>query len=264
MFMVIFTILLSLSGCSGINESNIGQVVRFGHYTVEENSDGNDPLEWIILDYDHGKVLLLSRYSVDMKCFIEHPENGSENWEGSSLRKWLNEDFYNSAFTDSEKKNIVLSYVKNEDVEGTDRYLQQTVAEAGNDTKDYLFLLTADEADKYLKEEKIRVGELTPKAKADYGYIDGDLDDEYEGENWWLRSPSTSSGGRFHKMDCYGKEIGSGGEYETEKAGVRPAMWVKSGDYECYDFKTTEKKSVYIPEGLSYNMRETLTSMKAE
>ncbi|WP_420907917.1 DUF6273 domain-containing protein, partial [Eubacterium ramulus] len=33
-------------------------------------------------------------------------------WKDSTMRKWLNNDFYDNAFSENEKKNIVLSYSK--------------------------------------------------------------------------------------------------------------------------------------------------------
>jgi hypothetical protein len=50
---------------------------------------------------------------LDAKPYNE--EDTSITWENCTLRKWLNDTFYNTAFTDSEKTKIVESTIVNED-----------------------------------------------------------------------------------------------------------------------------------------------------
>lgn len=72
-------------------------VVYFGQYMGK-------PIEWQILDTREDKVLLITKDTIDEKAF--NTEYKSIEWEDSSLRKWLNEDFYNN-FDDGEKEKII-------------------------------------------------------------------------------------------------------------------------------------------------------------
>lgn len=79
--------------------------VYFGSYPNHDVSgEVFEPLEWIILDKNGNEALLLSKNIIDSKVF---DENGSNNWNESSLNRWLNELFIDLAFTDEEKKRII-------------------------------------------------------------------------------------------------------------------------------------------------------------
>ena len=102
---------------------NYRDTVVFGNYWQEDtNGDGefdNDekqPIVWQILEkYSDGTALLLSDKILDSKEYCSNYDtttdgNGIEypncSWENSSIRKWLNDDFLNSAFSDSEQTAI--------------------------------------------------------------------------------------------------------------------------------------------------------------
>ena len=62
------------------------------------------PIEWTILEHKGENVVLISDKILDRKpwnCTEELFSEGWEHitWEDSSLRKWMNNDFYNDAFT---------------------------------------------------------------------------------------------------------------------------------------------------------------------
>lgn len=49
-----------------------GDVITFGAYEQDNNhSNGTEPLEWIVLDRQDDKVLLLSRYVIDCQQYHE-------------------------------------------------------------------------------------------------------------------------------------------------------------------------------------------------
>lgn len=82
----------------------------FGKYEQDNNtSNGMEDIEWFVLDTRSsatrdGRVLLVSKYVLDCK-----PYNNSLNnydWRTSSLRIWLNNEFYNMAFSEAEKSVI--------------------------------------------------------------------------------------------------------------------------------------------------------------
>ena len=84
--------------------------VLFGQYPQRDASGKfKEPIEWIVLEKDgtEHEALLLSKYILDTKMFCENVDKLNE-WKDCSLKKWLNEEFYNNAFSDMEKNRIVL------------------------------------------------------------------------------------------------------------------------------------------------------------
>ena len=118
---------------------NVGDIVRFGHYEQDGNkTNGAESIDWYILDYNTEGILLMSMYSLDVRAF--HTSNTAVNWGNSSLREWLNKDFYNSAFSTDEQRHIVDSHVSPaRDVH------KEKILDQGNATTDKVFLLSRGE-----------------------------------------------------------------------------------------------------------------------
>ena len=84
----------------------IGEVIFFGEYEQDNDlSNGNEPIEWIVMEVNKSEAVLLSRYILDLQCFAYYYED-SVSWDKSFIREWLNRDFYKMAFTDEEKRLI--------------------------------------------------------------------------------------------------------------------------------------------------------------
>ena len=80
--------------------------VQFGRW-YRENDNLLESIEWLVLDsFDDGSWLLLTRDCVEVMPY--NNEYADKTWENSSLRKWLNDEFYNHAFSTEEKENIFL------------------------------------------------------------------------------------------------------------------------------------------------------------
>ena len=84
----------------------MGDSLLYGQYRQDERSQGFDPIEWIVFDIDanNSVVYLISRFSLEVLPFNE--QFGWTNWEESTLREWLNTEFWDRAFSDWEKKHI--------------------------------------------------------------------------------------------------------------------------------------------------------------
>lgn len=176
-----------------IADAQEGDIVTFGQ------DDSDNSLRWRVLSKKEKKVLLITEDSVGSQQYHETEE--SITWENCSLRKWLNEDFYNENFSDAERKLIRKQKLSNiDDPEyGTD---------AGNDTEDKIFLLNLKEAKKYFNSNS----------------------DRSTGETWWLRSPSAHGEGAktvFSNGDFRDPEGGYYGYYVDSYLAVRPSLWVK-------------------------------------
>ncbi len=76
----------------------------FGTYPMHSNGDMSE-IEWDILDETRDSFVLITSKCIDAKKFNDSGDLVS--WKNSSLRKWLNDDFYNKAFSLSERSRIV-------------------------------------------------------------------------------------------------------------------------------------------------------------
>ena len=131
-------------------------------------------------------------------------------WEKSDLRNWLNNDFINSAFSSEEQSRIVETQNTNPDNNGT---------KGGSDTRDKVFLLSIDEANKYFGSPEARQVEPSKAAGAKAYANDANK------SRWWLRSPGSSS--------VYAAYVPSNGSVNTGGSDVnksdyvvRPALWI--------------------------------------
>lgn len=93
-------------------EYQVGDYVTFGNYPQTAEGTDNTPIEWIVLDREGDEYLLISEQVLDVQPFNTVSNEG--NWENSTLRTWLNDDFYNRAFSASEKSQIKNATVRTE------------------------------------------------------------------------------------------------------------------------------------------------------
>ena len=126
------------------SSAKVGDIITFGHYEQDNNTaNGKEAIEWLVLDKkSNGSLLVVSRYILDCMEFNTMP--GYITWEDSTLRSWLNNGFYNNAFTNDERKQIQLSSLTT----GKNQYWK---SEGGNKTNDYVFCLSMDEVLKYFQ-----------------------------------------------------------------------------------------------------------------
>ena len=77
--------------------------VTFGHYMQDREGTELAPLSWRILDKKDGTALLIAEKIVDLIQFSSENDN---DWERSDIKKWLNTDFADTAFSEQEKALI--------------------------------------------------------------------------------------------------------------------------------------------------------------
>jgi hypothetical protein len=77
-----------------------GDIVTFGTYPQRADGSDQTPIQWRVLENRGRESFLLSEYILDCKRY--HRESTAVTWQDCDLRRWLNDAFYDSAFTDAE------------------------------------------------------------------------------------------------------------------------------------------------------------------
>ncbi|MGN1394577.1 MAG: DUF6273 domain-containing protein [Succinivibrionaceae bacterium] len=216
--LMLFMLVLFTNECNAKPRYQVGNLIEFGSY-YQDDLSRKTPIKWRILDIKDGKALLISELLLDAQPY--NKERKEITWENSSIRHWLNNEFINEAFNSQEKSRISLTLLDNWDN-------QEYGTNAGNDTKDKVFLLSLDEVYKYLPNANQRTIKVTAYAKKrgawaceDYCRKNGFYGDGY----WWLRSPGCSRGSAAYVGDYGGIDDCGSGVHDDSNA-VRPALYI--------------------------------------
>ncbi len=190
----------------------VGDVVQFGAYEQDaDSSNGKEIIDWVVLDIYGDSALLVSKYALDCKPY--NNEKVDTTWSNCSLRKWLNYEFYQEAFTEDYQDLILPTKVAT-----YDNPLHNTTG--GTNTTDDVFLLSYDEAYFYFSSNYDR--KLYP---TEYALRMGVETMEESTCWWWLRTPG------IYNIDTCGVHVDGtvddlGCYVDNAQAGVRPAIWV--------------------------------------
>ena len=160
-----------------------GDKIEFGKYT------------WRILDIQSNSAMLITDEVIDEMQY--YSEWKYITWKQSTIRQYLNSEFYNT-FSEEEK-----AVIKETDIVNNNNPEYGTTG--GENTKDKIFLLSIDEVNKYFASDNDRVA-----------YYNGDPC------SWWLRSPG------FYRLNVArvlsnGSVNTSGGDVNRE-CGIRPVL----------------------------------------
>ena len=118
-------------------------ILYMGRYLQSESSAGSEEdIQWKVITVEGNRALLVSEKILDCKPYNTVYTNTT--WEKSSIRSWLNNSFYNNAFTDDEKRLILETDIKPEK-----DTIYDTYGDLGNATQDHVFLLSRNEMNKY-------------------------------------------------------------------------------------------------------------------
>lgn len=191
---------------------SVGSTYVFGHYEQDKDlSNGEEPIEWIVLANEGDKVLLISLHALDCQAYSSTKK--SATWENCELRTWLNTAFMENAFIIAEQDAILLSLVSNADNEGNAEWY--TIA--GKDTTDKIFLLSFSETNAYFnhQDERKNIGTIFAQELGAKVFPFAETD-------WWLRSPGKVQQDASY-IDRKGAQLS---QSVTNKKGVRPALWL--------------------------------------
>lgn len=199
------------SSYTALRNASVGSIVNFGNYEQDGvYNNGAEPIEWIVLDRRGSQVLLLSRYGLDTQPY--HRSAMAINWSNSSVRQWLQSDFYNEAFSTEEQAMIATTH-------NSTPINSNNAGSPGPDTYDKVFFLSSTEATKYLTTQEDRMVKATS-----YALMRGAGTNYSQNSYWWLRSYADGSRKRVLMINSQGNVYAS--TIDDYKAVVRPAVWV--------------------------------------
>ncbi len=200
----------------------IGNKITFGNY------------DWRVLDVQSNMALIITEDIVGQRAFNNRA--GDVTWADCELRKYLNGAFYD-AFSQEDRSRIAAVTNKNPDNPWYG-------ADGGEDTLDYVFLLSIEEAVcKYFGDSSRNLENRSAKQR--YWFQKKDENNikrrsVFDGYSWWwwLRSP-----GRDNRRAVYIHGDGNLGiqgngtfKYSSNtihpltgdnSGGIRPALWLK-------------------------------------
>ena len=186
------------------NNSNLHYgTISFGSYPQNYSLDDKSPIEWYLLEKREDKVILMSKYVLDVH---RYDNKINSNWKDTSISKFLNGTFYDTAFNNSEKQMIISNPYKS----------------VGN-----VFLLNLSEAEGYFSKSdtSISSSEFTTYANSQKTSIKN---------SYWLDASNGVS-------SLYVKDYYDGNNKYLdlkEKLGVRPCIVLK------YNAQNTNNTSV--------------------
>ena len=253
------------------------ETVFFGSYEQDGDLDnGEEPIEWIVLEEQDGAKLLLSRYVLDYRMQSDHYCENYQWGVGEDVRRWLNNEFYDEAFSEEEKPYLQQKRT----------IVKQQNPSLGNEdvaTYDWVSFLSAEELAQYFDlktdaqnntySEEI-IAEPTPAAAESFEFtttVDADwygfkhlgYSDNWMGKNtalWLLRTPG--GGGSCDASFVSDSGIVCYDYLTTFLGGVRPVILLADEPYTfdetvCYPKNALlEKEISHNPDGSSFVSEE--------
>ena len=209
--------------------AEVGDIINFGNYEQDNDlANGEEPIEWIVLDKSDNRLLVISRYVLDSQEY--NPSGIYSSYDKSSLYQWLNNSFLYSAFNAEEQQMIPTVFVSADTN-------PESISDAGESTYDKVFLISITEAQNYFDSDEERTGIPTTyaahimeskirKYENTMKLIYRQYNKHYEVQvwdtcEWWLRT----NGFNYANPSFVNLEgtISSG---IPTCEGIRPAIWI--------------------------------------
>lgn len=195
-----------------------GNIITFGTYEQDNNlTNGKEPIEWIVLSNKNGKLFLVSRYVLDYDKWGTVTVNIV--WpESNKLRSWMNETFYQDAFSEEEKDYILKTELEVYELEWNANlrdYYEKS--EKPRKTEDYIFPLSLTEIHTYLENPSADPTDYALAMQEAAGFTPRE-----NGMGWITRS--FYDGEKSYVYDSWDSEWHAG--WNTG-AGIRPAMYIR-------------------------------------
>ena len=156
-------------------------------------------INWRVLNIDGNDAFLVADTAVILKAYNDAAESSS--WKDSTIRSWLNKEFYDEVF-DSYDKAMIKSTV----LSCEDRYTGESLKDEM--TEDKIFVLSPSEV-----------------TKESYGFSNKDITSSVTrslNDNWWLRTPGSSKAMYVASDGC----ICDDANVDDISIGIRPAVHI--------------------------------------
>ena len=202
------------------NLVTIGEIIEFGSYS------------WLVLDVQDNHALIITEHAHILRGGgYWHDVWGPITWEASSIRRYLNDTFYNR-FSAADRMRIRKTYVLNNDNpwNGTDLWFRSS---GGVNTTDKIFFLSVEEIVRYFGDSgqmDDRPAGLGPLRfinwiSDEYDYARIGRDETGTALSWWLRTP-----GAHPRLVTFIDPRGTIAMYGTSSVqtpvAARPALWL--------------------------------------
>ncbi len=184
-----------------------------------------EPIQWRVLSNSNGELFVMAEKILASRAYNQVSTNIT--WENCTVRAWLNNEFYNEAFNETECAKIKTSTVVNEKNPFSG-------ANGGNTTTDKLFLLSYSEVinpasgfSSDYNSDPSREAQGSDFAKSNGLIVN--TDSPFSGNSvWWLRSPAY--GPHAAGVVDYDGDVYTSTDVSNPSVGVRPALKLNLAD----------------------------------
>lgn len=198
------------------------QTITLGHYP--QGADGAiQPIRWLILEQKEDHMLLLAEKILDMQPY-HRGANTVERWEDCDLHRWLQEVFFQQAFTTEEQQLIY----RNPDADDPSWVSCCDLLKLDLKTEtmlDPVFLPGTHDIEQYFPTDNSPFFPGSSAEASDYVCRQYDVDTMGD-YSYWLRQPMKDHPCAYIVSPC--DSIGAAMLRESVLHGVRPAMWLKT------------------------------------
>lgn len=223
------------------SQYQIGDTVSLGEYEQDgDDTNGKEPIEWIVIGEDGSRALLLSKY-----VLISEPYNsqgGKSSWETCTLKKILNDVFINESFSEEEKKHIAdvdgigkvfcLSYEEAISYFEMDSFVDEDFT-SGKEYERYYAQIALGEPTEAISKKFTNDKPMTQEKLDDLKEDGIDYDSNVIGKkyvDYWLRTTAGGIEDCAHIIEDDGTladRAGTNNMVDKSKVGVRPAIWIE-------------------------------------
>ena len=222
------------------------------HYRIRDGKYYKDaPIEWEILKEEGGYYTLISKKILEIRAF----DDWGDFWDTSTIRKWLNDTFFQEAFSTKEQNQVEITTLKNIKSDwGTGSNPYYPEGESYNvDTNDKVYLLSYSD----VQDESLGFASGETSVNARVAYKSQYIDVNESAGRYWLRGPGCWSYGNLKQR--YVNPDGSlGSWYCTYGYGIRPVICVKKNASEISTTRPEDKiiNFTYIKEEENYRNKK--------
>lgn len=173
------------------------------------------PIKWTVINEGTGKVLLLCNISIDSQPYGAY----SNAYAQSTIRVWLNDTFYKTAFNVLQQELIETTNLDNSVAStghGENTY-------ASSNTDDKIFLLSRAEVKDYAY--GVTAESTRQRGASDYALAQGKYVDSNSVGWWWLRSPNPTDYSLAYRIKTDGTIHST--DVSATSGGIVPALWLK-------------------------------------